>query len=135
MSISVILNALLLVKLFSVANSLNCYHCSHTNTVQARQKIYDRVETSPQLCDEVDYCQGKWCVQKLDGSNVTFSCAEWAILSDEIWDRSIDSQCRAFFGHDGVVHAVCYCRSEDYCNRAHSKNSNSVQIYTFLSVY
>ncbi|KAI1725128.1 hypothetical protein Ddc_06413 [Ditylenchus destructor] len=101
------------------ADALKCYQCSHTDVAAARHHIYDRVEASPQLCDKVGECEGKWCVQQLDGTNVSFYCADYSLLSDTLWDKAIDSQCRASFGQDdGVVHATCYCRGSDYCNAA-----------------
>lgn len=60
---------------------------------------------------------GEWCVQQLDGSNMTFSCAQQAPLQ-EFFDSGIDSQCQAYFGVNNVLHAVCYCKTGDYCNHS-----------------
>ena len=127
---------------------LSCYHCTyqmepstHGEVIQPRRMV----AISPLRCARLGYCRGEWCVQQLDSQNASFHCADRAPLEEYAvagWTRDeIDSQCRAFYGPEGAggeraLHATCYCRGEDYCNRGgrQRKGESNTRLISLLII-
>ena len=125
--------------------ALKCYECTHQEAVEATKQIYNRILASPAQCDNINFCQGKWCFQRLDGSNITFGCADYAYpLGDVLIDRDgvsepIDTQCRALFSGPNaqIYHATCFCKTEDLCNSAprnFKKNFHNTFIFKLIAL-
>ncbi|KAI6175318.1 hypothetical protein M3Y97_00675900 [Aphelenchoides bicaudatus] len=112
---------------FDVSSSLLCHWCSHKNSKEAaRLQIHDKVQSTPDWCEERKVCEGNWCVQSLVGGNVSFGCVDQTALQ-YIWEaEQILSHCTASFDPDGISHATCWCRSHDFCN---STNSSTISFF------
>uniref|UniRef100_A0AC35FNG6 Uncharacterized protein n=1 Tax=Panagrolaimus sp. PS1159 TaxID=55785 RepID=A0AC35FNG6_9BILA len=97
-------------------NALTCHNCWYNSPEVAKKLLYDKLQATPRFCENHNYCEGKWCVQRLDGTNISFFCANHSPLDYLFIEEDIMSQCQAFYSSGGVAHAVCYCRGGSYCN-------------------
>uniref|UniRef100_A0AC34R5K3 Protein sleepless n=1 Tax=Panagrolaimus sp. JU765 TaxID=591449 RepID=A0AC34R5K3_9BILA len=116
---------------------LDCYFCWYNVSNRENLELNYRLEVSPNNCFNPGFCEGQWCIQRLDGNNVSFSCALSSPL-DYIFDSNdIKSQCQGYYDSVGVAHTACYCRGSSYCNQASNFNLNIIlltvlTIFTFL---
>lgn len=108
---------LLIIQILPQNNAILCHECSHKNSKEAsRLQLHDRLQSSPDYCEEKNVCQGqflselnllsynyrKWCTQSLVGGNVSFGCAEHSPI-EYIWEaKDISSYCSASYDVDGV---------------------------------